>query len=457
MSDLKDLPFICLEFRDGDVYPKAPCLKQALVVGAEIREAKRVALATRLQDRYELNKLSTKMPQETNELFLKSLRNTLQENILSLKELSKFSQNNKTAIIMLNKEKSAFLNNLKHAHSLGLLEVVPDQQEESDIKSPIFTSGEIKLHHSIDPSYLVTSRGRSKLHFMIMNNENSQSSSEPILRIFSDEGHNQNPFYHLNVEFKNNRKNNTIVVNDLFRSENHGTTSNISTEQFNRLTDYFTIEGLPDKIDNLPTEVIRYYRSPKALTDSNNPEIRQRCKNESRDEHQRILELFKAESNILEYLFQHNLGKTATSRDNLNLLKFINELLSAQTDQAIVISSGQINSGETFNGKPFYRDELFNTSKKPLDFHTGFISTSNLKIQFLIFDNKKRETIPKLNLKLTDKMRGHSKLLLLDAEKFPGLRDGFQEYLNSFLSLIQKTKLIKPNSPLLKRPERPQP
>jgi hypothetical protein len=413
MSDLKDLPFICLEFRDRDVYPKAPCLKQALVVGAEIHEAKRVALATRLQDRHELNKLSTKMPQETNELFLKSLRNTLQENILSLKELSKFSQNNKTAIIMLNKEKSAFLNNLKHAHSLGLLEVVPDQQEESDIKSPIFTSGEIKLHHSIDPSYLVTSRGRSKLHFMIMNNENSQSSSEPILRIFSDEGHNQNPFYHLNVEFKNNRKNNTIVVNDLFRSENHGTTSNISTEQF---------------------------------------------KEKSQNEHHGTLKLFQAENDILEYLFQHKLGKTASPKDNLNLLKFINELLSAQTGQPIV-RSGQIKSGETFDGKPFYRDKLFNTSKKPLDFHTGFISTKNLEVQFLIFDDKERGTIPKLNLKLTDKMRGHSKLLLLDAEKFPELRDGFQEYLNSFLSFIQKkeSKLIKPNSPLLKRPERPQP
>jgi hypothetical protein len=353
------------------------------------------------------------MPQETNELFLKSLRNTLQENILSLKELSKFSQNNKTAIIMLNKEKSAFLNNLKHAHSLGLLEVVPDQQEESDIKSPIFTSGEIKLHHSIDPSYLVTSRGRSKLHFMIMNNENSQSSSEPILRIFSDEGHNQNPFYHLNVEFKNNRKNNTIVVNDLFRSENHGTTSNISTEQF---------------------------------------------KEKSQNEHHGTLKLFQAENDILEYLFQHKLGKTASPKDNLNLLKFINELLSAQTGQPIV-RSGQIKSGETFDGKPFYRDKLFNTSKKPLDFHTGFISTKNLEVQFLIFDDKERGTIPKLNLKLTDKMRGHSKLLLLDAEKFPELRDGFQEYLNSFLSFIQKkeSKLIKPNSPLLKRPERPQP
>lgn len=286
---------------------------------------------------------------------------------------------------------------------------------------------------------------------MLMNNENSPSNSEPLLRIFSDEGHSRNPFYHLNVEFKNNRKNNTIV-NDLFRSENHGTASNISTERFNRLTDYFTIEGLPDKIDNLPTGVINYYQNSAALKYSKNPEIRQKFKEESQDQYHRTLELFKAESNILEYLFQHKLGKTASSKDNLNLLKFINELLSAQTSQPIV-RSGQMKSGEAFDGKPFYKDKLFNISKKPLDFHTGFISTSNLEIQFLIFDDKERGAIPRLNLKLTDKMRGNSKLVLLDAEKFPELRDGFQEYLNSFLSFIQKkeSKLIKPQQKFLKK------
>ena len=110
-------------------------------------------------------------------------------------------------------------------------------------------------------------------------------------------------------------------------------------------------------------------------------------------------------------------------------------------------------SGEAFDGKPFYKDKLFNISKKPLDLHTGFISTSNLEIQFLIFDDKERGAIPRLNLKLTDKMRGNSKLVLLDAEKFPELRDGFQEYLNSFLSFIQKkeSKLIKPQQKFLKK------
>lgn len=119
--------------------------------------------------------------------------------------------------------------------------------------------------------------------------------------------------------------------------------------------------------------------------------------------------------------------------------------------------SGQIESGETFEGKPFYRDKLVNTSRKPLDFHTGFISTENLEIQFLIFDDKERKTIPKLNLKLTDKMRGHSKLLLLDAEKFSELRDDFQTYLNSFLSFIQKkeSKLTTSNPPELKKPNPP--
>ncbi|NBV98895.1 MAG: hypothetical protein EBR67_05220 [Proteobacteria bacterium] len=125
MSELNNLPFICLEFRDGGSYPTAPSLKTAYKWGAEIHEAKRAALAARLQDRHELNKLSKETPQKTNELFLSSLRNTLQENILNFKELSEFSQNNKTAISMLLKEKSAFLNNLKHAQSLRSLKSNP--------------------------------------------------------------------------------------------------------------------------------------------------------------------------------------------------------------------------------------------------------------------------------------------------------------------------------------------
>ena len=145
MLDLKNLPHIYLTSRNGDGdrypkitppsqedierYPEPSSLTEAFNIGAEIRETKRVALAARLQDRQELNKLSTETPQATNKLFLESLQNSLQENILSLKELSEFSQNNKTAISMLNQEKSAFLSNLKHAHSLGLLEVVADPQE----------------------------------------------------------------------------------------------------------------------------------------------------------------------------------------------------------------------------------------------------------------------------------------------------------------------------------------
>ena len=87
MSDLNNLQFICLELRDRDVYPKASSLKEAFVVGAKIREAKRADLAVKLQDRWELNKLSTESPQETNRLFLKSFQNTLKENILSFKAL----------------------------------------------------------------------------------------------------------------------------------------------------------------------------------------------------------------------------------------------------------------------------------------------------------------------------------------------------------------------------------
>ena len=131
-------------------------------------------------------------------------------------------------------------------------------------------------------------------------------------------------------------------------------------------------------------------------------------------------------------------------------------MLSAQKSQPIA-RSGQVESGEAFEGKPFYRNKLVNTSRKPLDFHTGFISTSNLEIQFLIFDDKEGGAIPRLNLKITDKMRGYSKLLLLDAEKSPELRDDFQTYLNSFLSFIQKkqSNLITSNPPELRRPNPP--
>jgi hypothetical protein len=272
MFELNSLPFICLEPRDGE-RPKASSLKEALGVGAEIREAKRAALGEKLQDRQELNKLSTEPPQETNKLFLKSVQDTLGENILSLKELSKFNQNNHTAKTMLNKEKRVFLNNLKKAHSLSLLKVVPSQQEELDIKSPVFISGEIQLHHSIDPSYLSSSRDRSKLYFMIMNDENLRSGSKPVLRIFSDEGNRENPFYNFNAEFTDTLGSNKTNIDTLFKSKDSATASNISTEQFKRLIDYFQKEGLPDRVENVPQKVIKYDREPQALEGSRNHEM----------------------------------------------------------------------------------------------------------------------------------------------------------------------------------------
>jgi len=360
MSELNNLPFICLEFRDRDVYPKASSLKEALEVGAEIQAKEKAALVEKLQERYEINKLSTEPPEETNRLFLKSMQDTLQKNILNLKELSEFKQNNKTATKMFNIEKSAFLNNLKEAHSLNLLKVIPNLEEESGIKAPVFTSGEIKLHHSIDPSYLTTGRDRSKLHFMIMNNENSQSSSKPILRIFSDEGNHQNPFYHFNVEFTDTPSQNKTAINSLFR--NQELASNLSIEKFNGLINYFAHEGLPDKLYNLPSEVKDYYQNPDALNKTNNQEIRQQLDLESRDEHDRLSKLLQKEDYILEYLLRHKLKKTSLTIDNLNLLRSINELLSVQKNQPIV-RSGQIQSGEAFNGRPFYIDKLFNTSR----------------------------------------------------------------------------------------------
>ena len=449
MSELNNLPFICLEFRDRDVYPKASSLKEALEVGAEIQAKEKAALVKELQERYEINKLSTEPPEETNRLFLKSMQDTLQKNILSLKELSEFKQNNKTATKMFNIEQSAFLNNLKKAHSLNLLKVIPNLKEESDIKPSIFTSGEIKLHHSIDPSYSSANRVRSRLYFMLMNNENSQSSSKPILRIFSDEGNHQNPFYHFNVEFTDTPSQNKTAINSLFR--NQELASNLSIEKFNGFINYFAHEGLPDELYNLPSEVKDYYQNPDALNKTNNQEIRQQLNLESRDEHDRLSKLLQKEDYILEYLLRHKLKKTSLAIDNLNLLKSINELLSVQKNQPIV-RSGQIQSGDTFNGRPFYIDKLFNTSRKPLDFHTGFISTQNLEIQFLAFDSKEKETIPKLNLKLTDKMRGNSTRLVLDAETDPDLKDCFKEYIQTFLSSIKKQesqpapKLNRPNS-----------
>jgi hypothetical protein len=473
MSELKNLPFIYLKSRNGDGYPRIPpppkslqedtetqhpeelSLKVAFKQGKAIQSKEEAALAAKLKELYEL---STE-PKETNELFLKSLRNTLQKNTLSLRESSKLSPNN-LSIRTINDDdderKTTFLNNLKKAHSLGLLKVIPDQQKESDIESSIFTSGEIKLHHSIDPSYSSTNRVRSRLYFMLMNNENSQLKSEPVLRIFSDEGNRRNPFYHLNIEFTDALPQNKISINSLFRNE--GTASNLSIEKFNGLINYFADEGLPDKIDHLPAEVRNYYQNSQALKDSNNPEIRRQLDEESQNEHNRLAKLFQAENHILEYLSEHKLGKAASARDNLNLLKSISELLSAQKSKPIA-RSGQIESGKAFDGKPFYKHKLFNTSQKPLDFHTGFISTENLKIEFLVFDNKKEGAISKLNLKLTDKIRDYSTKFLVDAEaeKNPDLKSLFKEYLDTFLSFVQKkeSKLIAPNSAQLREPNPP--
>lgn len=404
MFDLNTLPFIHLEHNiDGRRYPTAPSNEEAFRLGDEMRKAGKDTPIKELEARRKFHRLSTETPQETNRLFLESLQDSLLENILSLKALSELNQRNNSNENILNEEKAALLNNLKKAQSLGLLRVIPDLKEESGTE---FTRGEIKLHRSIDPSYSVSSGDRSKLYFMLMNNENSQLVSKPLLRIFSDERNRQNPFYHLNIEFTGTPKKNISLVNTLFRNTNKAET-------------------------RLEFE-------------------------ESRNRHSRVLKLFQAENNISEYLFEHKLGKKASPKDNLNLLKSIVDLLLVQKSQPTA-RSGQIESGEAFEGKPFYKDKLVNTSRKPLDFHTGFISTENLEIQFLIFNDKERKTIPKLNLKLTDTMRGHSKLLLLDAEKFPELRDDFQTYLNSFLSFIQKkeSKLIAPNLPKLKKPNPP--
>jgi hypothetical protein len=320
--------------------------------------------------------------------------------------LSELNQRNHSPENILNEEKFALLNNLKKAQSLGLLKVIPDLNEESGTE---FTRGEIKLHHSIDPSYSFSSGDRSKLYFMLMNNENSQLVSKPLLRIFSNERNRQNPFYHLNIEFTGTPQKKTSIINTLFRNTNKAKT-------------------------RLESE-------------------------ESRHQHNRALKLFQAENNILEYLFfEHKLRKEASPEDNLNLLKSIIDLLSAQTGQ-LIARSGQIESGVVCECKPFYRDKLVNTSRKPLDFHTGFIRTSNLGIQFLIFDDKEGGAIPRLNLKITYKMRGYSKLLLLDAEKSPELRDDCQTYLNSFLSFIQKkqSKLTTSNPPELNKPNPPSP
>jgi hypothetical protein len=198
MFDLNTLPLIYLERRDGGKYPTASSIKEAYQLGDEMGEARKRALIEKLEARQEFHRLSTEMPHETNRLFLESLQDSLLENILSLKALSELNQRNHSPENILNEEKFALLNNLKKAQSLGLLKVIPDLNEESGTE---FTRGEIKLHHSIDPSYSFSSGDRSKLYFMLMNNENSQLVSKPLLRIFSNERNRQNPFYHLNIEF----------------------------------------------------------------------------------------------------------------------------------------------------------------------------------------------------------------------------------------------------------------
>jgi len=198
MFDLNTLPLIYLERRDGGKYPTAPSIKEAFRLGDEMRKARKDTPIKELEARRKFHRLSTETPQETNRLFLESLQDSLLENILSLKALSELNQRNHSPENILNEEKFALLNNLKKAQSLGLLKVIPDLNEESGTE---FTRGEIKLHHSIDPSYSFSSGDRSKLYFMLMNNENSQLVSKPLLRIFSNERNRQNPFYHLNIEF----------------------------------------------------------------------------------------------------------------------------------------------------------------------------------------------------------------------------------------------------------------
>jgi hypothetical protein len=217
MFDLNTVPLIYLERRDGGKYPTAPSIKEAYRLGDEMREARKRALIKKLEARREFHRLSTETPHETNRLFLKSLRDSLRENILSLKALSELNQRNNSTENILNEKKSALLNNLKKAQSLGLLRVTPDLNEESGTE---FTRGEIKLHHSIDPSYSFSSGDRSKLYFMLMNNENSQLVSKPLLRIFSNEGNRQNPFYHLNIEFTGTPQKKTSIINTLFRNTN---------------------------------------------------------------------------------------------------------------------------------------------------------------------------------------------------------------------------------------------
>lgn len=300
MFDLSKLPLIHLEIIDGSPCPTAPSMKEALRLGAAMDRARKDALKKRLEDRQEFHRLSTETPHETNRLFLESLQNSLLETIVSLKASSELERPNKTTENIFNEEKAALLNNLEKAQSLGLLRVISDPKEESGTE---FTCGEIKLDSSIDPSYSGSSSDRSKLYFMLMNNENSKLVSRPLLRIFSDEKNQENPFYHLNIEFTGTPEKNTSIINTLFRNTKKAET-------------------------RLEFE-------------------------ESRNRHSRLLTLLKAEAIILEHLFfEYELEKKASPRDNLNLLKSIVDLLSAQESQATA-RSGQIKSGKAFEARPF--------------------------------------------------------------------------------------------------------
>ena len=256
----------------------------------------------------------------------------LRDSILELKENS-FPELRTSPASDLVAEKKNFLEQIERIHDLGLLKIVQEQKlEANNSHTQPFISGEIKLNHLIDPSYSSKIQNRSKLYFMIMNDE-SISKSEPKteLRIFSDEPNPENPFYHLNIEFPPNKVSNKIK--NLFKG---------------------TIDTQP------------YLAHNSALN----------------KEHENISKLLEAENKVIDYLSLRHLGKTASSIDDLNLLKSLNQIINI-SKSSLISRCNEIKSGESFTSTTFYAGKLYNTSGENLLLKQGYINTDAVRVQFL--------------------------------------------------------------------------
>ena len=382
-----ELGFIALEHRDNSPFPVAASLKEALALGGQLRKDE---LNRKLRERQSLNELARTIPSEANREFINTLKGDLKKSIQELKEIS-FIEANKEQREQQNSKHKNFLEIITRIHNLGFLEIIPDSgsnlkmENSSSTKDP-FIRGELKLSHLIDPSYSNKVHHRPKLYFMIMNEKHDlKTNPKTELRIYSDDSNPESPFYHLNIEF--DKKNLNEQIKNIFRSRtNHGTQT-------------------------------------QKLANSSNQFL------ELEQEHEKIHKLLDAENKIIEYLTLRQLGKAPSSIDNLNLLKSLNQIIDT-SKSSLISRSQEIQSGESFTGKPFYLDKLYNMTKESLILKEGYINTDSTRIQFLMTLSPNSEQLPLINLKVTDKLKNYSKSFLLDPNLDRNLKQNYQQELD---------------------------